>query len=146
MLVASNVNLGSVIVQSRRCHQLLVRAAETPQAHTLHGVKLQPCEMEQIDLHLLVMSIIPKTVQATHGTLQEQALQKARAEAEVGSLAATTSALRQMCLQLHATAADNAAAAKAAETQVQSVAATIQLLGATIAMYNHQTCCTCFAS
>lgn len=60
--------------------------------------------------------------------MQEQALQKARAEADIGSLAATTSALQQMCLQLHATAADNAAAAKAAETQVQSVVATNSFL------------------
>lgn len=69
----------------------------------------------------------------------------ARAEAEVGSLAATTSALQQMCLQLHATAADNAAACKTAETQVQFVVATKQLLGAVIAVYNHLTCCNCLA-
>ena len=78
--------------------------------------------------------------------MQEQAQQKARAEAESGSLAATTSALQQMCLQLHATAADNAAAAKAAETQVQTVVPTQQLVGAAIAVYNYLTCCTCFAS
>ena len=66
----------------------------------------------------------------------------ARAEAEAASHAATTAALQQMCMQLHTTAADNAAANKAAMTQVRLVVATQQLFSASIAMYHQLTCYT----
>ena len=56
----------------------------------------------------------------------------ARAEAEAASHAATTTALHQMCLQLHTTAADNAAANKAAMTEVLLLDATL-----TVALYRH---------
>lgn len=51
--------------------------------------------------------------------MQEQLLRNARSEAEAGRQAATTAALQEMCLQLHTTAADSAAANKAATAQVQ---------------------------
>lgn len=66
----------------------------------------------------------------------------ARAEAEAASHAATTTALQQMCLQLHTTAADNAAANKAAMTQVLLVVAIEQLFCASIAIYYYLTCFT----
>ena len=56
---------------------------------------------------------------SSHATpVQEQASQVAKAQAEAASQAGTTSALQQMCLQLHSTAADEAAAKKAALEQV----------------------------
>lgn len=58
----------------------------------------------------------------------------ARAEDEVASQAATTSALQQMCLQLHTTAADNAAANKAAMAQVQRAVAIKKLQYAAVAV------------
>ena len=73
--------------------------------------------------------------------MQEQFRQMARAETEAACHAATTTALQQMCLQLHTTAADNAAANKAAMSQVLLVVAIQHLFWTAIAMYHHLTCC-----
>ena len=73
--------------------------------------------------------------------MQEQFRQMARAEAEAASHAATTTALQQMCLQLHTTAADNAAANKAAMTQVLLLDTMPQLVCTASVMYHHLTCC-----
>ena len=66
---------------------------------------------------------------------QEQASEAGKAQAEGANHAASTSALHQMCLQLHSTAVEDAAAKKAALAQVWQSSSDVWVLHAYCSCY-----------